>query len=101
MNTNMNRRNALRTMAAAGTGAVLAGCAAPKTAAKKNIIFVMTDDQTVDQMSCYGHPFLKTPNMDRLANEGTRFNHCFCNNSLCAPARASKSTSVDRLRLLI
>jgi arylsulfatase A-like enzyme len=88
----MNRRKALQAMAAAGTGAMLSQCATPAEAAKKNIIFIMTDDQTVDQMSCYGHPFLKTPNMDRLANEGTRFNHCFCNNSLCAPARASVLT---------
>ncbi len=92
MRTNMNRRTALKTMAAAGSGAMLSQCATQKTAAKKNIVFVMTDDQTVDQMSCYGHPYLETPNMDRLASEGTRFNHCFCNNSLCAPARASVLT---------
>jgi len=52
----------------------------------------MTDDQTVNQMSCYGNPILRTPNMDRIAHEGTRFTNCFCTNSLCAPSRASVLT---------
>ena len=43
-------------------------------------------------MSCAGHPILKTPNMDRLANEGVRFQNAFCTNSLCAPGRASVLT---------
>ena len=36
-------------------------------------------------MSCYGNKILHTPNLDRLANEGVRFNNCFVTNSLCAP----------------
>ena len=88
----ITRRKAMQTMAVAGTGAFISQCARETGAKKKNIIFIMTDDQTVDQMSCYGHPVLRTPNMDRLASEGTRFNHCFCNNSLCAPSRASVLT---------
>ncbi len=93
---NVTRREAMKGMAAAaGTGTLLGGCAGsgtPPTARRPNIIFIMTDDQTVDQMSCYGHPILETPNLDRIAAAGTRFERCFCTNSLCAPSRASVLT---------
>jgi N-acetylglucosamine-6-sulfatase len=49
----------------------------------------MTDDQRWDMMSCEGHPFLKTPNMDRIAAEGARFANAFVTTSLCSPSRAS------------
>lgn len=54
-----------------------------------NILFVMTDDHTHGQMSLTGNPLIRTPNMDRLANEGVWFRNAFCTNSLCAPARAA------------
>ncbi|MEX1020535.1 MAG: sulfatase [Litorilinea sp.] len=57
-----------------------------------NILFVMTDDQTVREMSCYGDSLFATPNMDRLANEGTLFANCFATNALCAPSRATVLT---------
>ena len=82
----------MKTMAVTGTGALVSQCGQQSRVKRPNIIFIMTDDQTVDQMSCYGNPILKTPNMDRLANEGSRFNNCFCTNSLCAPSRASVLT---------
>ncbi len=60
---------------------------------RSNILFVMTDDQTVREMSCYGlSSILQTPNMDRIAAAGTRFDNCFCTNALCAPARATVLT---------
>ena len=59
---------------------------------RPNIIFVMTDDHTVRELSCYGNEVLHTPNMDRLAAEGTRFANAFCTNALCAPARATVLT---------
>jgi arylsulfatase A-like enzyme len=57
-----------------------------------NIVVMMTDDQRFDYLSCAGHPFLKTPNMDRIAREGYRFTNMFVTNSLCAPSRASLMT---------
>ena len=54
-----------------------------------NIIFILTDDQRYDAMSCAGHPWLKTPNMDRLANEGVLFKNAFVTTSLCSPSRGS------------
>jgi len=90
---NINRRKALKGMAVAAAAPMITGCAQKSAPPPRpNIIFIMTDDQTAEQMSCYGHPFIKTPNMDRLANEGARFENCFCTNSLCAPSRASVLT---------
>lgn len=56
---------------------------------RPNIIFIMTDDHASHAMSCYGSRINQTPNMDRIANEGARFDNCFCTNSICAPSRAT------------
>ncbi len=56
---------------------------------RPNIIFILTDDHAYGELSCYGSRILKTPNMDRLATEGARFDNCFVTNSLCAPSRAT------------
>lgn len=53
-----------------------------------NIIFIMTDDHTTQAMSCYGGRLMETPNMDRLANEGMRFDNCYATNALSGPSRA-------------
>ena len=60
---------------------------AAQCSAAPNLIVMMTDDQRADFMSCAGHPFLKTPNMDRIAKEGVRFPNAFVTNALCAPSR--------------
>ena len=53
-----------------------------------NILFIMTDDHAAHAMSCYGSKVNTTPQMDRLASMGARFDNCFCTNSICAPSRA-------------
>jgi len=55
---------------------------------RPNIIFIMTDDHAAHALSCYGSRINETPNLDRIANEGMRFDNCFCTNSICAPSRA-------------
>ncbi|MBW8002243.1 MAG: sulfatase [Planctomycetes bacterium] len=55
---------------------------------RPNIIFIMADDHASHALSCYGSKINKTPNLDRLANEGMRFDNCFCTNGICAPSRA-------------
>lgn len=57
--------------------------------ARPNIIFIMTDDHAAHAISAYGSKINKTPNIDRLATEGIRFNNCFVNNSICTPSRAA------------
>lgn len=69
----------------AGSAAGLAGATPP---ARPNIVFIYTDDQRWDAMGCAGHPFLKTPNMDRIAREGAMFTNAFAPTSLCSPSRA-------------
>ena len=59
MKRNITRRDAMQRMAVAGAGTFFARCGSRKTVKRPNIIFVMTDDQTVDQMSCYGNPILQ------------------------------------------
>jgi arylsulfatase A-like enzyme len=53
-----------------------------------NILFIFTDDHAAQALSCYGSNRNETPNLDRIANEGMRFDNCFCTNSICGPSRA-------------
>jgi arylsulfatase A-like enzyme len=61
--------------------------AAPRK--RPNIVFILTDDHRFDMLGALGHPFLKTPNMDRLVREGILFTNAFVTTSLCSPSRAS------------
>ena len=63
--------------------------AVAKTKKRRNVILVLIDDQRYDAMSCMGHPFLKTPNLDRLAAGGAHFKNAFVTTSLCSPSRAT------------
>ena len=54
-----------------------------------NIIFIMADDHAARAISCYGAGINETPNIDRLAQEGIRLNHCYVTNSICTPSRAA------------
>jgi N-acetylglucosamine-6-sulfatase len=54
-----------------------------------NIVFILSDNQRWDFMGCAGHPFVATPNLDRLASEGILFRNAFVTTSLCSPSRAS------------
>src|SRR5690625_3507964 len=56
---------------------------------RPNIIFIMSDDHAAHAMSCYDSKINETPHLDRIANEGMRFDNCFCTNSICAPSRAA------------
>lgn len=57
-----------------------------------NIIFILADDQGAWAMHCAGTPEIVTPNLDRLASEGMRFDNFFCVSPVCSPARASLLT---------
>jgi arylsulfatase A-like enzyme len=67
--------------------ASLSGCR-DKDPAKPNILFIMSDDHAFQAISAYGHGLNNTPNIDRLAADGMRFNKAFCTNSISAPSRA-------------
>lgn len=57
--------------------------------ARPNIIFIFADDWGWGDLSCHGHPWLKTPNIDRLAAEGMRFTDGHCTDTVCTPSRYS------------
>ena len=59
-----------------------------------NIIFILCDDHRWDAMGFMGHPFLETPHLDRMANEGVHFENAFVTTSLCSPSRASIITGL-------
>lgn len=52
-----------------------------------NIIYILGDDHRAEYMGCSGHPIVETPNLDKLANEGVRFENAFCTSPLCTPSR--------------
>ncbi|WP_425614138.1 sulfatase [Anatilimnocola sp. NA78] len=61
---------------------------AQEKAERPNILFIMSDDHAYQAISAYGSKVNQTPNIDRLAKEGMRFDRCFVTNSICGPSRA-------------
>ncbi|HEU5289634.1 MAG TPA: sulfatase [Cyclobacteriaceae bacterium] len=73
------------------------GYAQPKSSSgtsggRPNILYIMSDDHDADAISAYSKKFIQTPNIDRLAKEGIKFNKAFVGNSICSPARATLLT---------
>ncbi|MBD3228000.1 MAG: sulfatase-like hydrolase/transferase [Candidatus Lokiarchaeota archaeon] len=60
-----------------------------KLSGRPNILFIMTDQQRADHLSCMGNEILKTPNIDSIAKNGTCFRRCYCSNPMCMPNRAT------------
>ncbi len=95
--SNWNRRDVLR---AAGAGAVslltphsLAGASSQAGRGERpNFVVIVADDQGWNDAGCYGHPHIRTPNIDRLAAEGLRFTQAFLTCSSCSPTRCSIMT---------
>ena len=94
----MNRRKFLKNLGVSAAALSLPGCnmSSQKVSAKAkslkgsrpNIILVMTDDQGYGDLACHGHPFVKTPNLDKLYAQSTRFTD-FHVSPTCAPTRSA------------
>lgn len=69
----------------AGAAALRLGRAAD---APPNIVYIMADDHAAHAIGAYGSRINRTPNIDRIAQQGVRFDNCFCTNSICTPSRA-------------
>jgi len=59
---------------------------------KKQTIVIMTDTQRKDMIGAYGNPKMKTPHLDKLASEGTRFENAYTAQPVCGPARSALFT---------
>ena len=92
-----DRRDALRKIGGGALGlslgSLFGGCTPVVVrnarARRPNIIFIMTDDHAQAALGVYGNTILKTPNLDRIGEEGLRFQRSFVTNALCLPSRAS------------
>ena len=91
MQESTSRRRFLGHFGAAAMAAMAAGTpwAGATPAARPNIMFVLIDDLRWDAFGYMDHPFVKTPNIDRIRREGVLFENAFVTTSLCSPARAS------------
>ncbi len=69
-------------------------CAQAQAAGQPNLIFILSDDMAQGDLGCYGQKLIQTPNLDRLAREGTRYTQAYCGTSVCAPSRASLITGL-------
>ncbi len=78
-------------------GSLLTGASAslltPAPRTRRNVLFIASDDLN-NCLSCYGHPIVRTPNIDRLARSGVRFDRSYCQYSLCSPSRTSLMTGL-------
>lgn len=74
------------------TAFLLAGTAAGMAAKKPNIIYIMCDDMGYGDLGCYGQPYIQTPNIDRMAQEGMRFTQAYAGSPVSAPSRAAFMT---------
>jgi len=90
------RRRFLGTAAAA---AGLATTAQVQLASGPNILLILSDDHSAAHVSCYGNPDIKTPNLDRFAGEGVRFDRAYVTCPQCVPSRASIMTGRSPVRI--
>ena len=67
-------------------------CLLPLSADRPNILFIFADDWGWGDLSCHGHPYVKTPNIDRLAAEGTNFHRFSVASGVCSPSRTAVMT---------
>ncbi len=86
----VNRRRFLKTLgvgAASATMLSLTQCQ-KQPVRKPNIIYIMADDLGYGDLGCYGQEIIKTPNLDKMADEGIRFSRHYAGTSVCAPSRS-------------
>ena len=103
MKTDYTRRNLLKT--AGGAALAVAATAGPQQAQaqaparRPNIVFILADDMGYADISCYGRRDLVTPNIDRIAAQGTRFTQAYANSPVCTASRVAIITGRYQTRL--
>ena len=105
MKTDYTRRNLLKT--AGGAALAVAATAGPQQAQaqaparRPNIVFILADDMGYADISCYGRRDLVTPNIDRIAAQGTRFTQAYANSPVCTASRVAIITGRYQIRLAV
>jgi arylsulfatase A-like enzyme len=93
MSTNSyTRRDFLKTVGLTVTAAAFSGCSKEALPTKPNFVLIFTDDQGYSDVGCYGAEGFKTPNLDRMADEGMKFTDFYVGASICSPSRAALLT---------
>jgi len=96
-----SRRDFIHTVAGSALAPTLLGGAAsaalaqevgPARKRRPNVLVILPDQWRRQALGCYGDPVVQTPNLDRLAGEGVRFDRCYTNDPVCSPARATLLT---------
>jgi arylsulfatase A len=67
--------------------------------AKPNVVILLCDDLGYGDLSCFAHPAIRSPNLDRLASEGLKLTHCYSASPVCSPSRAGLITGRNPNRL--
>ena len=97
----MQRRDFLRLLGLSAAVVTLGDestfAAAP--AGRPNIVVLLCDDMGYGDLSCFAHPTIRTPNLDRLAAEGMKLTHCYSSAPVCSPSRAGLLTGRNHNRL--
>lgn len=88
-----SRRDFLKVLGVGSCGFALSGCfhklELQSQTYRPNFLFILTDDQGWQDVGCFGHPYLRTPNLDKLAEEGIRFEQFYSSSPICSPSRAA------------
>jgi arylsulfatase A-like enzyme len=93
MKPQINRRQFIKFLSAGAVSLTLPGCASFNTGSarekKPNFVIVFCDDLGYGDLACYGHPTIRTPNLDKMAAEGQKWTNFYVGASVCTPSRAA------------
>jgi arylsulfatase A-like enzyme len=96
MRPQINRREFIKFLSAGAASFALPGCASFSSSnsngKKPNFVIVFCDDLGYGDLTCYGHPTIRTPNLDKMASEGQKWTNFYVGASVCTPSRAALMT---------
>ena len=99
MKTSMNRRQFIKALGIAAGAVALPGCGSVVesnrskwTSRKPNFVIIFADDLGYGDLGCFGHPTIRTPNLDQMAAEGQKWTNFYVGASVCTPSRAALLT---------